>query len=387
MAATVSSPWSKPGAWALDAEEHEAELQQEHENSQQVSTFAAQPLGGVAEFPSLAAAAATKQPKKKKNQTLSLAEFSNYSPAKSSHEPDLFNLPTRPRERSAEELDRARLGGGFKSYGLSYRNGGEESNSRWGGGGNGNSRVSNRESSKEFAPSRADEIDDWSKTKKSPAGNVYERRERERGSSFFDSQSKADESASWVSNKTTNDGPRRFVGANNGGFERRGSYDTLSRERHGFSGGAADSDNWGRKKDESFNSGSVGERPKLKLQPRTLPVSDGNGAVEKPKGSNPFGDARPREEVLKEKGMDYKEIDEKLDSVKISSERSKDVERSDSFGKRGFGIGRGGSGNERSWRKPDVADSGSRPQSAETTENGNNAEDGLATEDEVVEGN
>ncbi|KAK8513050.1 hypothetical protein V6N12_030456 [Hibiscus sabdariffa] len=29
MAATVSSLWGKPGAWPLDAEEHEAELQQQ----------------------------------------------------------------------------------------------------------------------------------------------------------------------------------------------------------------------------------------------------------------------------------------------------------------------------------------------------------------------
>ncbi|KAI9396675.1 hypothetical protein POPTR_004G169100v4 [Populus trichocarpa] len=387
MAEKASSPWGKPGAWALDAEEHEAELQQEQQNSQRAPT---EPLGGTAEFPSLAAA--TKQPKKKKNKTLTLAELSNYPSAKQSHEPDLLNLPTRPRERSAEELDRARIGGGFKSYGLNYRNGGEESNSRWGGGGNGNSRVSNRESSREFAPSRADEIDDWSKTKKSPVGSGYERRdrERERGSSFFDSQSKADESENWVSNKTANDGPRRFGGVNNGGFERRGSFDSLSRERHGFSGGigaAADSDNWGRKKDESLNNGSGGERPKLNLQPKTFPLSNGNEVAGKPKGPSPFGDARPREEVLKEKGMDYKEIDEKLEAVKISSERNKDVERGDSFGRKGFGIIGGGSGNERSWRKPDVTDSGSRPQSSGTTENGSIAEDGPAIEDAAAEGN
>ncbi|KAJ6927383.1 hypothetical protein NC651_011442 [Populus alba x Populus x berolinensis] len=386
MAEKASSPWGKPGAWALDAEEHEAELQQEQQNSQRAST---EPLGGTAEFPSLAAA--TKQPKKKKNKALSLAELSNYPSAKQSHEPDLLNLPTRPRERSAEELDRARIGGGFKSYGLNYRNGGEESNSRWGGGGNGNSRVSNRESNREFAPSRADEIDDWSKTKKSPVGSGYERRDRdrERGSSFFDSQSKADESENWVSNKTANDGPRRFGGVNNGVFEKRGSFDSLSRERHGFSGGsggAADSDNWGRKKDESLNNGSGGERPKLKLQPKTFSVSNGNEVAGKPKGPSPFGDARPREEVLKGKGMDYKEIDEKLDAVKIS-ERNKDVERGDSFGRKGFGIIGGGSGNERSWRKPDVTDSGSRPQSSGTTENGSIAEDGPAIEDAAAEGN
>lgn len=363
MAATVSSPWGKPGAWALDAEEHEAELQQEQQQNPQQNTA----VSGTAEFPSLAIAAATKQPKKKKNQTLSLAEFSGYGsnkPAQTTsqgltHE-DLLNLPTGPRQRSAEELDRSRLGGGFKSYGLNYRNGDDSSNSsRWGAG---NSRVSNREApaSREFAPSRADETDDWSKTKKSTVGNGYERRER---GLFFESQSKADESDSWVSNKPTTEA-RRFGGGNSG-FERRGSFDSLSRERHVPNGG--DSDNWGRRKEES-NGAGPGGRPKLVLQPRTLPVSNGNGTVPKPKGSSPFGEARPREEVLAEKGKDYKEIDEKLEAVKINKEEK--GERGDvaaSFGRRSFGSGRGGSGSgnertERSWRKPEIIDSVSRPQ-------------------------
>lgn len=390
----MSSPWGKPGAWALDAEEHEDELRQQQFDSQPNTDSGS----GESEFPSLAAAA-TKQPKKKKNQTLSLAEFATYGSAKTSqpsqpqsrgltHE-DLLNLPTGPRQRSAEELDRTRLGGGFKSYGMSNRNGDDSSNSRWGGG---NSRVSNRDrdASRELAPSRADEIDDWSKSKKSTVGNGYERRER---SSFFDSQSKADESDSWVSNKPTE--PRRF-GATNGGFERRGSFDSLSRDRYGSNngagGGAADSDSWGKKKEEVNGTGSA--RPKLVLQPRTLSVSNDNGTAAKPKGFSPFGDARPREEVLAEKGKDWKEIDEKLESVKINGnkEMEKGERGNSSFGRRSFGTGRGGggSGNERvekSWRKPDVADSSSRPHSAEKIENGHASENGDATEDELAEGN
>ncbi|KAG6407840.1 hypothetical protein SASPL_130839 [Salvia splendens] len=75
---------------------------------------------------------------------------------------------------------------------------------------------------------------------------------------------------------------------------------------------------------------SVGSRPRLNLQPSTLPVIEVT-APEKPKaeiaspvvvtvrpaGSNPFGQARPREEVLKEKGQDWKKIEEKLESTKI----------------------------------------------------------------------
>ncbi|KAJ4826109.1 hypothetical protein Tsubulata_010961 [Turnera subulata] len=425
MAAAVSSPWGKPGAWALDAEENEAELQQEHEQQQkqQSSVFSA-----PSEFPSLAAAASTKQPKKKKNQTLSLAEFSKQSTAlepRGLTPEDLLVLPTGPRQRSAEELDRTRLGGGFRNYGQNSR-GDDSSNSRWGGGGgsrdggSNGSRFSNRESNREYAPSRADEIDDWSKTKKSPTGNGFEssRRERGPGGSFFDSQSRADESDSWVANKPS-DPPRRH-----GSFEKRGSFDSLSRDRQPSNGGgfsaadsdsswgrknsfdslsrdrqspsggfsAADSDStWGRKREESSGNGSNG-RPRLVLQPRTLPVSNGNGAVAKPKGPSPFGEARPREEVLAEKGQDYKEIDEKLESVKISEK--KEVER----GRRSFGgNGRSSPGDERtetSWRKPvdvDADASGTpvtddAPLSAETTENVYAALEEI-NEEELAEGN
>ncbi|XP_065866008.1 eukaryotic translation initiation factor 4B3 [Euphorbia lathyris] len=386
MAATVSSPWGKPGAWALDAEEHEDELRQQLESPKITNTPA------EAEFPSLAAAAA-KQPKKKKNQAISLAEFTTFGAAKPSQafqpsrgltHDEIVNLPTGPRQRSAEELERTRLGGGFKSYGMSNRNGDDSSNSRWGGGG-GNSRVSNRDrdSSREIAPSRADEIDDWSKAKKSPVGNGYDRRER---GSFFDSQSKADESDSWVSNKPTE--TRRF-GASNGGFEKRGSFDSLSRDRYGSSGGgAADSDSWGRKREDSNETGIGGiARPKLVLQPRSVAVSNDNGGGAKPKGSSPFGDARPREAVLAEKGQDWKQIDEKLDSSKetVKAENGNPSSKAWSFGN-----GRGAPWSnpaERSWKKPDVADTESHPERAERIENGDNSENGRVTEDEGTEGN
>ena len=79
----------------------------------------------------------------------------------------------------------------------------------------------------------------------------------------------------------------------------------------------------------------------------------------KPKGVNPFGEARPREQVLAEKGQDWKKIDEQLESVKI-----KEASGGDGFGKRGFGSSNGGGGRatlpesrtERSWRKPQFDD-------------------------------
>ncbi|XP_061342101.1 eukaryotic translation initiation factor 4B3 [Gastrolobium bilobum] len=368
MAATVSA-WSKPGAWALDSEEHEEELLQQKNHIDDTKP--------LADFPSLAVAAATK-PKKKKPQTLSLAEFTAKPVEPVTHQ-DLYSLPTGPRQRTAEELDRDRnrLGGGFKSYGdRSNRNSGgdESSNSRWG-----SSRVSDeprrngsfgsrdRDSNREMAPSRADETDNWAAAKKSTVGNGFERRERERGV-FFDSQSRADESDSWVSNKNfvPSEG-RRFVSNGGGGFERE--------RKVGFgSSGGADSDNWNKKKGE-FNGGSErgetgGVRPRLVLQPRALSVSNestegvASGNVAKPKGPNPFGEARPREQVLAEKGQDWKKIDEQLETMKIK-------ETVDGSGKRGFGSDNGRPSlpeyrTERSWRKAESDDD--RPKSAEKVE-------------------
>ncbi|KAH1072384.1 hypothetical protein J1N35_024712 [Gossypium stocksii] len=371
MAATVSSPWGKAGAWALDAEEHEAELQQQS----RVDSSAEK----LADFPSLSAAASTKT-KKKKSQPISLAEFAAYGSAKPSepigltHE-DLLLLPTGPRQRSPEELDRNRLGGGFKSYGSNrYNSNGDDSssNSRWG-----SSRVSNRDSNKEMAPSRADEMDNWASAKKStPAGNGFgggfERRERG-GGGFFDSQSKADEVDNWASNKSSKSvnaaaPPRRF----GGGFDRRSSFDSLqSRDS------PRDLDNWGKKKEETGSTaGSGGVRPRLVLQPRTVPVTEEAKkelTAPKPKGANPFGEARPREEVLKEKGKDWKEIDEKLEAVKIKETvavAEKERGRKASFG------GNGRAPVERSWRKnesDEAAAAADRPQSSET-ENGHVAD-------------
>lgn len=334
MAATVSSPWAKPGAWALDAEEHEAELEQQRKEE-----VVAEPLP---DFPSLASAAATKTKKKNKGQTLSLAEFNSgkaSQPQRLTHE-DLAVLPTGPRQRSAEELDRSRLGGGFKNYGSNrYSNsfgprgdGDDSSNSRWG-----SSRTSSRDSSRELQPSRADEIDNWASAKKT----LTAPRER---TGFFDSHSKADESDSWVSKKTE---PPRRSGFGSG-FDRKSSFDSLSRDRE--RGDTLNSDNWGRRKEET--SDSTRARPKLVLQPRTAPVSpvsDGPVNAVKPKGVNPFGEARPREAVLAEKGKDWKEIDEKLEAVKIKPEKERP--ETVSFGKRGFGIGGNGAPEHRSWRK------------------------------------
>ncbi|XWS55060.1 hypothetical protein CRYUN_Cryun10bG0142700 [Craigia yunnanensis] len=373
MAATVSSPWGKPGAWALDAEEHEAEREQQQQEQRSRVDSSTKKL---ADFPSLAAAAT--KAKKKKGQTLSLSEFTTYGSAKPSepirltHE-DLLVLPTGPRERSPEELDRNRLGGGFKSYGSNRYNSNVDdssSNSRWG-----SSRASNRDSNREIAPSRADETDNWASAKKSTPtangfGGGFERRER--GGGFFDSQSKADEVDNWAANKSyksANEAPPRRFG---GGFERRSSFDSVQSRAS-----PRDLDNWGKKKEETGSAASSGgARPKLVLQPRTVPVTEEGKkevTVAKPKGANPFGQARPRKEVLKKKGKDWKETDEKLEAVKIKETVA--VDEKERGGKASFGNGR--ARVERSWRKSDSVEAAAdtdQPQSAEEMENGHAAE-------------
>ncbi|GMH23661.1 hypothetical protein Nepgr_025504 [Nepenthes gracilis] len=396
MAATVSSVWAKPGSWALDSEEQEDELKREIDAKRA-------PEPASADFPSLAAAAASTKTKKKKPQTLSLAEFSSYGsgPSKQSQPqrltPDeLLLLPTGPRQRTAEEMDRTRLGGGFRSYGSDSANSRSRASER-GGGYNVNS---NRE--RDSSLSRADEADDWSKTKKNSVADAgFERREKV---GFFNSQSsRADESDNWASNKS--------FAPSEGRRERRMGFDSFSsggggadsdnwlkkkEERDGFEGrrfdrsssgfdrerrlgfessGGSDLEHWGKKKEERENSGGSGGngRLRLNLQPRTLPISNGQQSVvtdAKPKGANPFGEARPREEVLAEKGKDWKEIDEKLEAWKIKDDKGESVD-GQGFRRAGFGVGRTESGDDRtvkSWRKEDSNDV--PLPSAEKAENG-----------------
>ncbi|KAL8543209.1 hypothetical protein ACS0TY_003929 [Phlomoides rotata] len=417
MAATVSA-WAKPGAWALDAEENETELLQQKKEDAAAANGHSNG-GETADFPSLAAAAKSK--KKKKAQTLSLQEFTTYSApkpvasqAKGLTVDELLALPTGPRERSAEELDRTKLGGGFRSYGGGMR---DEQTRRQG--------SFNREANREFTPSRADETDNWASGKRASGNDGFERRERgERGSFFTDSQSRADEVDNWASNKSfIPSEPRRYErrgsfglesgngGADSGNWGKRkeeegwktgGAFDTLRERRGGSESNGADAESWGRRREDG---NTVGGRPRLNLQPRTLPVGEGqkpeiSDAV-KPKASNPFGAARPREEVLKEKGQDWKEIEEKLEATKLKEVASDGP----AVANKSFWSGNGRDRLrqedkiERAWRKPESStgsrpqsstgsrpqsSAGSRPQSAGVSENGNAENTEIGHEEEAA---
>ncbi|CAL9159797.1 unnamed protein product [Musa hybrid cultivar] len=383
MVASVSA-WAKPSAWALDVEEHESAMAVAKDRDDDVfSSVASQQQ----DFPSLAAAASsTSKKKKKKAQALTLAEFTTGKPvshgaggrplsssSKGLSRDELLLLPTGPRERSAEELERSSSRGfGYSSYGGARGRAsvsGEDSGpTRWG-----SSRDSDDPrtdgfggagggSNRDLLPSRADEIDDWGAAKKSVA---LERWERGGGGSFFDSQARADESDTWISSKSTAPPAEgRRIGGGGGGFEMF--------KREGSNSGGADSETWGRKKDfgdsdiwRREDEIGIGGRRRLVLQPRSLPLSngeqvqgkqdEGSTMEKKSRGSNPFGQARPREEVLADKGQDWKQIDEKLEASKIQ-----DAQLERSFDKRGFGVanGAGRSPENRTngaWRRPDTA--------------------------------
>ncbi|XP_042412451.1 eukaryotic translation initiation factor 4B3-like [Zingiber officinale] len=390
MAASVSA-WLKPGGWALDAEEHDAALAVG--NDLNVSSLELEPQ--QQDFPSLATAAASKTSKKKKKpQPVSLAEFTSGKPvsygagrralSSAALTPDeLLALPTGPRERSAEELERSSSRGFGYSYGSRDRTNGEETNpDRWGA-----SRVSDEPRrggfggfNRDLEPSRADEIDDWGASKKS---SVPERRERVGGGKgpLFESHSRADESDNWTSTKSA--APPRAAGGG-GGFvgsrDRMSGFDMLNKDES--TGGRADSDTWGRKKDfttadawKKEEDVSNGPRRRLVLQPRSLPLSNGDNIKpvqgethivspeKKSRASNPFGAARPREEVLAEKGQDWKEIEEKLEFTKIRDAQCESV----SVSKKGFGTSNGSTDSENSWRKPLTTETSPRNDKAENT--------------------
>eukprot|EP00252_Welwitschia_mirabilis_P006740 TRINITY_DN17643_c0_g1_i2.p1 TRINITY_DN17643_c0_g1~~TRINITY_DN17643_c0_g1_i2.p1 ORF type:complete len:365 (-),score=65.45 TRINITY_DN17643_c0_g1_i2:234-1328(-) len=284
------------------------------------------------EFPSLHTAAATKTSKKgKKNQTkLTLSEFTtgvNVGPGSKSRisgaaaEPkgltpeEMMMLPTGPRERSAEELERGR--DGFRGYDV----GREKFNS-----------FSRRRENDE--PSRADSVSRWSSAKSSGPPSHKEH------FGFGDGFSKADEVENWSAGKKTSVPPppeKKYGAGGGGGFfrdstradhsenwfaDRRGgsiAADSASSKGSGLGfdsyKGDSNGDRWSRREENSH-----GERRRLVLQPRSVGgASPAETAWSKSGGNNPFGDARPREEVLAQKGQDWKKIDEEIDS-----RRSKD---------------------------------------------------------------
>ncbi|GLJ40123.1 hypothetical protein SUGI_0821960 [Cryptomeria japonica] len=314
-----TKPWggAGAGAWAADVE-REAE-----EKEQRAAAAAMAP--DAQDYPSLSEAISTKPKKKTKGHTLTLSELQSgqnvglgarsrgggVTETKGLTTEEMMSLPTGPRERTAEEesqYGRGGIGGGFRDYGRGSRFENRDRGDRGdrGSRGYGGFDDERRQGSDRDMPSRADEADNWGTTKKSmpPPGDQPERRRYngDRYEGIGGGGSKADEVENWGSGKKfTPSGPPS---------ERRSMGFGSSYRDPGL-----DSDRWGKK--ESFTD-DRSERPRLSLNPRTIADPVLNHALEDgaPRSArpNPFGKARPREEVLAEKNIDARKLDGEFDS-------------------------------------------------------------------------
>ncbi|KAF8652943.1 hypothetical protein HU200_062373 [Digitaria exilis] len=327
----MAKPWGGlggAGAWALDAERAE-----EEERDAAANPPPAQPPAPAAGFPSLreaAAGAGGKSKKKNKGTTLSLSEFAGYGPgrrqaAAPAPEPkgltaaEMMMLPTRPRERSEDELDRSRggLGGGFRSYGSGGDRGGG------GGGFDDDRRGPPGRGSDLDMPSRADEDRDWSMSKKSFAPSpTADSGPRSRygglGGGAPASVGRADDDGDWSrGKKPMAPAPSRYpsLGSGGGGF-RDSPVSTDS------------SDRWSR----AAPINGERERPRLVLDPpkreaSATPTPPAEAGRSRP---SPFGAARPREDVLTDKGLDWKKMETEIDQKKASRPTSSQSSRPES---------------------------------------------------------
>ncbi|TKY60229.1 argonaute 2 [Spatholobus suberectus] len=297
----MSKPWGNIGAWAADSELAEAE-----EREAQAAAAAAE----AQNFPSLKEAANAK-PKKKKGMTVTLSEFNRTGENQGLTRDEMLALPTGPKERSAEEMQFNRLGGGFSSFDRSGprsrdRDGGNGDGS-WGGGGrrsygggfDDERRGPNPRVSELDQPSRADEVDNWASVKKTLPSFDSGRQNRYGGGGGggFGGASRADGVDNWAVGKK----PVTPVRSSNFGS--------------GFRDSGVEPDRWTR--GGPLREIERMERPRLVLDPLR---GDGsvNEAPARANKANPFGTARPREEVLAEKGLDWKKMDSEIEAKKTS---------------------------------------------------------------------
>ncbi|RWW27691.1 hypothetical protein BHE74_00032329 [Ensete ventricosum] len=317
----MSKAWGAVGAWALDAERAEAEERERPAGE----TPPASPLlaSETAEgFPTLKEAASSSKQKKKKKKPVPLAQFvAGGGPRYPSFEskrltPDeMLGLPTGPRERSQDELGYGRLGGGFRSYG----DGGgprrslpgrrvDEGDGSWGGAGGGRRsyggfdeepRKGPPDRYSDFdQPSRADEVDNWGAGKKPFAPPLADAGRRDSYSfSGGGSSSRADEVDSWSTAKKPLPSDNPSFGS---GF--------------GDSRASSDSYGWGRSREGSIPLDQG--RPKIVLDPPKRNVGTPSEPVRT--RPSPFGAARPREEVLAQKGLDWRQMDSENEMKKTS---------------------------------------------------------------------
>lgn len=235
--------------------------------------------------------------------------------------------------------DSDRRGGGGFGGGFKDREGGFGGERRGG--------FGDRPPREEREASRADTAGDWGSERKfTPSADTDRRggsfggKEREGGGfrdrpRFEDGPSRADE-GDWGSRRgPPPSGEQAGPSGRRGyGFSEQPVSQADVEDRWSHRAGAAAAN--GPSRDDP--AAAPAERPRLKLQPRTKPLdnppapgsdaaegasphseagSSGSGHQQQPRKSNPFGAARPREEVLKEKGIDYQKEELKLEHGEV----------------------------------------------------------------------
>ncbi|WCJ38570.1 eukaryotic translation initiation factor 4B1 [Euphorbia peplus] len=323
----MSKPWGGIGDWAADVEREEREE----------AEAAASAAGASQNFPSLREAVSAK-PKKKK---MTLNEFYSSSggvsggratESKGLTPDEMLRLPTGPKERSADEMQYGRLGGGFSNYGRGGGQGsgrrGDDSDGSWGGGGQGGGgrrqyggfdeeRRGPSRASEFDQPSRADEVDNWAMTKK-PLPSFDSGRSSNRygslgsgggsgGSGGLGGGSRADEVDNWASSKKP----------------------VVATPTRSSTFGSGFRDSSGPEPDRWSRGGGVGgmrepgrERTRLVFDPPKADVVGSEESIKTDK-PNPFGAARPREQVLAEKGLDWKKLESDMEAKKTGSQSSR----------------------------------------------------------------
>ncbi|CAO2828868.1 unnamed protein product [Amaranthus hypochondriacus] len=296
----MSKPWGGIGSWAAEAEREEAEEKRD-KTTTTTTTAATNPQT----FPSLQESI-KKKPKKK---AIPFSEFVLSTPSGSTRltHDELLQLPTAPKPRTSdEEFSGPRLGGGFSNYGDDRRS------SRRGFDDDRKPRRGDFDSMPP-PPSRADEVDNWGSMKKNIS--METRTSGGGGGGRYGSLgggSRADEVDNWSFGKKLNPGPAVMGGSGSGGGR-------LNSFGSGFRDSGSD---WRR----GGGGGGVGEREsglgrlKLVLDPPTgRNGENGEEGVKKVNKANPFGAARPREEILAEKGLDWKKLDLEIEAKKVLS--------------------------------------------------------------------
>ncbi|XP_042011081.1 eukaryotic translation initiation factor 4B2-like [Salvia splendens] len=289
------SPWGI-GAWAAETEREEAEQREAEEKA------------AAGSFPSLKEGVSTAKQKKKTKMTLQ--EFRVMpSQGRGLTPEEMLRLPTGPKERSAEEMQYGRLGGGFSNYGSrpgpSGPNSGRmeyEGRKSYGFEDDGRRGPLQQPRVSEFdQPSRADEVDNWASMKKQTALPDHDSRESRVSGKYssLGGASRADEVDNWASMKKP-----------------------VSQTRNSSFGSRTETDRWAR--NESFGSGfSKPESDRWSRSEQNHSLSLSSPTIESAEGvkvnkPNPFGAARPREEVLAEKGLDWKKMDSDVADKKHS---------------------------------------------------------------------